>query len=219
MSRSAELDQERRPRPTRRAGLARPLALVVGLPAGLAVGLPAGLGVGLPAGLPVAPLIAAAEPVTPAPVLDVVAPVSGIIAPVLDIQFADSDLRREARVEKRPKSVKVTLDSTVLFAKDSARIRPGAAKRLHEVAADLKAEGPGAIRIVGYTDDLGTAAHGLALSRRRARAVADVLRRDLPAAGYAYTVVGKGEADPAVPNKSEANRRINRRVVVTYQAQ
>ncbi len=213
MSRSAELHQERRPRPTRPAGRARPLALAVGL----AVGLGVGLDLGLPAGLPVGPQIATAEPVTAAPVRDVVAPTSGIVAPVLDIQFAETDLKREARVEKRPTSVKVTLDSTVLFAKDSARIRPGAANRLHEVASDLKAKGPGTVGIVGYTDDLGTAAHGLALSRRRARAVAGVLRRDLPAAGYSYAVVGKGEADPAVPNTSEANRRINRRVVVTYQ--
>jgi outer membrane protein OmpA-like peptidoglycan-associated protein len=182
-----------------------------------AAGLAVGLGVGVPAGLPASSLIASAEPVTPAPVQDVVAPTSGIVAPVLDIQFAEADLKREARVEKKPASVKVTLDSTVLFAKDSARIRPSAANRLHEVAADLRARGPGAVRIVGYTDDLGTAAHGLDLSRRRARAVAGVLRRDLPTAGYPFTVRGKGEADPAVPNTSEANRRINRRVVVTYQ--
>jgi len=168
-------------------------------------------------GLTAAPQIAAGEPVAPAPVRDVVPPTSGISAPVLDIQFAETDLKREARVEKKPQSVKVTLDSTVLFAKDSARIRPSAANRLHDVASELRAKGPGAVRIVGYTDDLGTAAHGLDLSRRRARAVAGMLRRDLSAANYPFTVAGRGEADPAVPNTSERNRRINRRVVVTYQ--
>ena len=34
---------------------------------------------------------------------------------------------------------------------------------------------------------------------------------------FPFTVVGKGEADPAVPNKDEASRRINRRVVVIYE--
>jgi outer membrane protein OmpA-like peptidoglycan-associated protein len=29
-------------------------------------------------------------------------------------------------------------------------------------------------------------------------------------------VVGKGEADPAVPNNSERNRRLNRRVEITF---
>lgn len=169
-------------------------------------------------GMSALPQAASADPSDSAPVQDVVAPTSGIVAPVLDIQLATSDLKREARVEKTPRNVKVTLDATVLFAKDKAAIRPGAARRLHEVAADLKSEGPGRVRIVGYTDDLGTAAHGLDLSRRRARAVAAVLRRTLPETGYAFTVVGKGEADPAVPNNSEHNRRINRRVVITYQA-
>ena len=44
-----------------------------------------------------------------------------------------------------------------------------------------------------------------------------MLRRSLPAGEFEMTVVGKGEADPAVPNTSDANRRVNRRVVVLYQ--
>jgi outer membrane protein OmpA-like peptidoglycan-associated protein len=146
------------------------------------------------------------------------APVLDIVAPVLDITFATADLKREARVEKKPKQVKVTLDSTVLFAKDSPRINAAARSRLRDVGSELKSEGPGSVTITGYTDDLGTAAHGLTLSRRRAAAVAQELRGSLPAGGFPFTVVGKGEADPAVPNASEANRRINRRVVILYRA-
>lgn len=144
-------------------------------------------------------------------------PVRTIVAPVLDITFADADLKRETRVERAPRKVTVTLDATVLFGKDSAKIRKGAARRLTEASNELKQRGPGSLTIVGYTDDLGSAAHGLDLSRRRARAVAGVLRRDLPESSYRYRVVGRGEADPAVPNTSERNRRVNRRVVITYQ--
>lgn len=145
------------------------------------------------------------------------APVLTIVAPVLDLQFGESDLQREARVEQQPRRTRITLDSTVLFAKDSARINSRARGRLSEVARQLKGQGTGSVQVTGYTDDLGSAAHGRTLSRQRAGAVARVLRGDLPSASYPMTVVGKGEADPAVPNTSEANRKINRRVVVVYQ--
>jgi outer membrane protein OmpA-like peptidoglycan-associated protein len=70
--------------------------------------------------------------------------------------------------------------------------------------------------ITGYTDDLGSAAHGGDLSRRRAKPVGDVLRRDLPNHDYPFALAGKGETDPAVPNTSEANRKKNRRVVIVF---
>ena len=145
------------------------------------------------------------------------APVLTIVAPVVDIEFGGSDLKNEVRVETLPRKTKITLDSTVLFGKDSARINAKAGGRLADVARELAARGPGTVRITGYTDDLGSAAHGKTLSRQRAAAVAKVLRRDLPAARFGFTVEGKGEADPAVPNKNEASRRINRRVVLLYE--
>ena len=151
-----------------------------------------------------------------APVVAVEAPTQAIVAPVLDISFGQADLQQRARVEQTPARTTVTLDSTVLFGRDSATINARADGRLAEVARDLAARGPGAVTITGYTDDLGSAASGLTLSRRRAEAVAKVLRRDLPAAQFPFTVVGRGEADPAVPNTSERNRKINRRVVIVY---
>lgn len=160
-------------------------------------------------------LAAWAAPAAAQPVGD--APVRTVVAPVLDIAFATADLDRQVRVETQPDRVKVTLDATVLFARDSARIRPQAERRLRAVRADLDRRGPGRLRVVGYTDDLGSAAHGLDLSRRRANAVAEVLRQSLPAGRYPMTVVGRGEADPAAPNDSEANRRLNRRVVIWYE--
>jgi flagellar motor protein MotB len=80
----------------------------------------------------------------------------------------------------------------------------------------LQRRGRGKITIVGYTDDLGSAQHGLVLSRRRAAAVARVLRPNLDEADYPFSVSGRGEADPAVPNTSEKNRKLNRRVELTY---
>lgn len=140
-----------------------------------------------------------------------------VVAPVLDLVLPTSDLQGVARVEDSEKQVKVTLNSGLLFAKDSARLLPSVRGRLQQVSADLKAKGPGTLRIAGYTDDLGTARHGLVLSRQRAGAVKRALQ-PLLGPGYRFTVVGKGEEEPAVPNTSEANRKKNRRVVATFVA-
>ena len=140
----------------------------------------------------------------------------GIVAPVIDIVFAEADLKKEARVEKSPRRTTITLDSTVLFAKDSPKINGKARGRLDDVADQLEWSGPGKLVVTGYTNDLGSAAHGLTLSRQRAAAVAKVLREDLSKADYPFTTRGRGEADPAVPNTSERNRKVNRRVVIVY---
>lgn len=166
-----------------------------------------GLVLGLGLGLVVPPTTAAAQDT---------APVVDIVAPVLDISFGEADLKQAARVETTPRKTRITLDSTVLFARDSPEINAKARGRLDEVGEQLKRSQAGAVSITGYTDDLGSAAHGLTLSRQRAKAVADVLRGDLPASSYPFTVRGRGEADPAVPNTSEHNRRINRRVVIVF---
>jgi len=152
-----------------------------------------------------------------APVVPVVGPVLTIKAPVLDISFGEADLKRRARVDRTPRRTVVTFDSTVLFAKDSPKINSRARGRLTEVGRELRDQGAGSIKITGYTDDLGTEAHGLTLSRQRAQAVSKVLRRYLPRSGFTFRVRGLGESHPAVPNTSEKNRKINRRVVVIYQ--
>ena len=170
----------------------------------------------LATGLELVPTAALAVPGPVSPIVPVVAPVAAIVAPVVDIVFADSDLKKAARVEKGPRRTKITLDSTVLFARDSPKINGKARGRLEDVADQLKKSGPGRVSITGYTDDLGSAAHGLTLSRQRAKAVAKVLRGDLPTSAYPFKVKGRGEADPAVPNTSEKRRRINRRVVIVY---
>jgi outer membrane protein OmpA-like peptidoglycan-associated protein len=170
----------------------------------------------LAAGLGAVVLLGVATPAAGAPAPPPAAPVRDIVAPVLDIAVPTSDLGGAARVDESEKQVKVRFSSEVLFGKDSAQLRPGVRRRLDEVARELARRGPGRITIVGYTDDLGSAQHGLDLSRRRAAAVAGVLRPQLDEKDYRFAVSGRGEADPAVPNTNEANRKLNRRVELTY---
>jgi outer membrane protein OmpA-like peptidoglycan-associated protein len=143
-------------------------------------------------------------------------PARTIVAPVRDIVVPTSDLKGAARVDESEKQVKIRLNAEVLFPKDSARLRPGVRGRLAELAQVIDRRGPGRVSIVGYTDDLGSAHHGLVLSRQRAAAVARVLQPKLDKADYTFRVSGRGEADPAVPNTSEKNRKLNRRVELTH---
>ena len=134
---------------------------------------------------------------------------------MIDIVVPTSDLGGGTRTAERERRVNVTLSAETYFPKDSARLRSSATSQLREVAADLRRRGPGQLRIVGYTDDLGVRRAAWAVAAAGA-AVAGMLRPLLPAAQYRFTVIGRGEADPAVPNTSEANRKLNRRVELTY---
>lgn len=67
--------------------------------------------------------------------------------------------------------------------------------------------------IVGHTCDLGNADTNLKLSRQRAKSLYDFLISK-GVSSKLLTHRGVGQAEPMVPNNSEANRRLNRRVVV-----
>ena len=70
------------------------------------------------------------------------------------------------------------------------------------------------ILVEGFTDNLGSAAHGVWLSRMRAEAVAAWLI----ARGVSERLIssrGWGEARPVANNDTEAGRKRNRRVEIT----
>ena len=102
-------------------------------------------------------------------------------APSVDLHTGVSSLDGTVTVEGTRRGAKARIDATVLFGKDSAQLRPGARARIRQVAKEFARKGPGKVRVVGYTDDLGPADHGLRLSIRRAGAVANTLADLLPA--------------------------------------
>lgn len=100
---------------------------------------------------------------------------------------------------------------TVTFETKSATLTPQGRAVVASVAAILTANPDVRVSIEGHTDDQGSATDNLALSQARARAVMDAL----VAAGIAaqrLSAAGFGESRPKVPNTSDANRAINRRV-------
>jgi outer membrane protein OmpA-like peptidoglycan-associated protein len=119
---------------------------------------------------------------------------------------------------KPPKTDKptVTLKSDLAFAKNSADLSSAAEVAIDKIAGQVRAAGlRGTIYIHGYTDSLGSAQHGLELSRQRATAVAQYLRSALDGYEIPITAVGHGEANPIASNATEAGRQKNRRVTIT----
>ncbi|ATM24560.1 hypothetical protein SMD44_p10061 (plasmid) [Streptomyces alboflavus] len=105
------------------------------------------------------------------------------------------------------------LQSKVLFAKDSATLSAQAHSRLDDIAAKIAKSGTTQpIQVNGYTDNLGSAAHGLALSKNRAQAVLEALQKDPRLSKFRFTAAGFGEKRPIADNKSMSGRTKNRRV-------
>lgn len=135
---------------------------------------------------------------------------------VVDILSVSGDLSGDSAREESNHEIKLTLQSEVLFAKDSADLSGRADARIAEVAAEIKANGPQTVLVCGFTDNLGTYAHGEILSTERAQAVHKALASKLGASGIAYEVVGRSEDDPIADNSTEEGRKKNRRVEVLF---
>jgi len=151
-----------------------------------------------------------------APVRDITTTVRDIITTVASLDGTETQRDTTSRRT-------LILDSKVLFPEDRATLSSAARARLRSVARQIVASGAtGTVRVDGYTDDQGSAAHGLVLSRQRARAVRGVLAPLLAGTGARIAVRGLGEANPRVPNHDRSGRPIpanqakNRRVEITF---
>ena len=109
---------------------------------------------------------------------------------------------------------RLTLQEEVLFATDSATLRPGALARLEPLADYLRAEPGVRVAIDGHTDARASDAYNQDLSERRAIAVRDALE-DMGVVEARFRVRGYGETRPVAPNTTAAGLRQNRRVEVT----
>ncbi len=105
-----------------------------------------------------------------------------------------------------------TVDRTRKLA--SAKARRGLVALT--VAAGLAVAHATRVRVFGFTDSLGTTTHGVALSKRRADAVQAVLDQDLNTPSITFDVRGYGEQYPIADNSTEAGRKKNRRVEVSF---
>ncbi|MET9501049.1 OmpA family protein [Streptomyces sp. NPDC006622] len=135
---------------------------------------------------------------------------------VLDIKQVVEDESGDERREDTNADVKFALQAEVLFGKDSAKLSADAKARIAGIAGEIKKQNATQIRVFGFTDNLGSSAHGDVLSKQRANAVQAALAGDLNNADVTFEVRGYGEQYPIADNASEAGRKKNRRVEVTF---
>ncbi|MEU6378299.1 OmpA family protein [Streptomyces sp. NPDC046909] len=135
---------------------------------------------------------------------------------VLDIKQVVEDEAGEERREDTNADVKFALQAEVLFSKDSAKLSGESKARIAAIADEIKKQNATKIRVFGFTDNLGSSAHGDVLSKQRANAVQDILESELNDANVTYEVRGYGEQYPIADNSTETGRKKNRRVEVSF---
>ena len=102
----------------------------------------------------------------------------------------------------------------VLFRFNSSELNTKLYKSLDSLVARIpRNDTTVQLQVLGYTDNVGTEAYNLSLSRSRAAAVADYLKgKGLEK--FIRHVSGLGESAPVAPNDTQEGRQRNRRVEI-----
>lgn len=98
------------------------------------------------------------------------------------------------------------------FATGSDVVLPESAPVIRQVAQWLEKNPTAKLTITGHTDNVGSAASNLDLSKRRAAAVAKVLSEQFGIAADRLTPAGKGDTQAVADNAKPEGRAMNRRV-------
>jgi len=107
----------------------------------------------------------------------------------------------------------VTMPQDILFAVDSASLRPDLRRDLGALASNLQAYPDTTVDVLGHTDNSGDAGYNQNLSQRRAEAVTGVLIEN----GISSTrlrAIGRGEDAPVASNLTDEGKAQNRRVEI-----
>lgn len=105
----------------------------------------------------------------------------------------------------------------ILFDTGKADLKPESSKALGEVAKLLGEHPNWKVYVVGHTDNVGSAASNLDLSKRRAASVTAALVSQFKIAAARLDSFGAGPYCPVSTNTSEEGRTQNRRVEIVLQ--
>ncbi len=141
--------------------------------------------------------------------------IGGAIGNSLDKQASAlrGSLSGNTTVTNNGKYLTVTLPQDILFAVDSASLRPDLRRDLQTVSRNLIEYPNSQIEVIGHTDNTGASAYNQDLSERRAAAVAS----ELTANGVPFNRVssyGRGETQPLASNLTPQGQAQNRRVEI-----
>src|SRR5580700_4145436 len=120
----------------------------------------------------------------------------------------------DLQAKKTERGMVMTL-SDVLFDTAQATLKPGANRALDRLAQFLKDSSGTHVIIEGHTDSVGTDDYNLALSQRRAQAVANALSARGVSTARLETK-GLGKSYPVASNDTQAGRQQNRRVEIVF---
>lgn len=112
-----------------------------------------------------------------------------------------------------PKEIKSFVLHNIYFATGKTRILSTSEQALNELYRFLQTRPNQRIRIVGHTDNIGSDRSNQALSEGRCREVKKAMV-DRGIHASRIEIEGRGERDPILPNSSEENRQLNRRVEI-----
>lgn len=139
----------------------------------------------------------------------------GIYGSVLDKQAADlrNSVGNDVRITNTGDRLIVTLPQDILFATDSASLRPDLQRDIRAVASNLNAYPNSTVQVLGHTDNVGDAGYNQGLSERRAETVALLLINAGVRASRVRSI-GRGESQPIASNLTPEGRQLNRRVEI-----
>ena len=105
----------------------------------------------------------------------------------------------------------------IYFDTGKAEVKPESDAALNEIAKLLQQDSSLKLYVVGHTDNVGTLANNMDLSRRRAAAVTQVLVTKHGVAAARLSPQGDGPSAPVASYDSEEGRAKNRRVELVKQ--
>ena len=133
----------------------------------------------------------------------------------LDKQEADlrQQLGNDVGIRNTGDRLIVTMPQDILFATDSASLRPDLQADIRTVAQSLLAYPETTVQVIGHTDNDGDAAYNQDLSQRRAQSVAGILVSEgVPS--FRIQSIGRGEDQPIASNLTPEGKSQNRRVEI-----
>ena len=126
--------------------------------------------------------------------------------------LAALDPNKTIVVSKGQDYVKIMFRDSMMFPFNSSQLQPSAKNKVLKVAQLLSKYPQMTAQIAGFTDDKGSFQYNQKLSLSRAQSVANLLKSQ----GLRNKIYVKGCSynKPLVPNKTDAQRALNRRVEI-----
>ena len=123
----------------------------------------------------------------------------------------------DAQVERVGEGINMTFNSGLLFKINSTELSDSARYNLERIAVVFNNYPETIILVEGHTDNTGTDAYNMELSKKRAYTVTDYLITK-GVAKNRFEVKWYGKEQPKFPNDTDANRKLNRRVEIGVMA-